>query len=155
MKKIVFICTANICRSAMAEGIARHLAGNESSLQFSSMGTRALVGEPADALACEVCSEIGVDLSSHRAQQLDSSTLLSADLILCMSKKHRDIVAALSPVLAEKTTLFLTYPKVKLFKKEVRDPFKKSQAFFRTIRTQIEHQLEEMLPVLLEGEHHR
>ncbi len=71
-RSILFLCTGNLCRSPLAEGIARHLAGAEL-VGFSSAGTHALVGRPATPEAVEVAAEIGVDLRSHRARSLEAA----------------------------------------------------------------------------------
>ena len=57
-KKVLFLCTKNSCRSQMAEGILRHLMGDE--FEVSSAGTRPSAVNPA---AIKVMAEIGIDIS--------------------------------------------------------------------------------------------
>lgn len=62
---MLFLCTANSCRSQMAEGIANHLFGDR--VQAFSAGTEASFVHP---LAVEVLKEIGVDISQQQSKNL-------------------------------------------------------------------------------------
>ena len=66
-KAILFVCTGNICRSPMAEGILKDLLKKRGIGEFrvSSAGTWGLEGEGATAYAIEVCNENEIDISSH------------------------------------------------------------------------------------------
>jgi len=64
-KKVLFLCTANSCRSQMAEGITNHFWGDK--LVTYSVGTQASFVNP---MAIEVMTEIGVDISGHRSKNL-------------------------------------------------------------------------------------
>lgn len=64
-KTVLFLCTANSCRSQMAEGIVNHFFGNE--LEAFSAGTHASFVHP---LAIEALKEIGIDISEKRSKNL-------------------------------------------------------------------------------------
>ncbi|HPD55787.1 MAG TPA: arsenate reductase ArsC [Smithellaceae bacterium] len=64
-KRVLFLCTANSCRSQMAEGITNHFFGDK--LAAFSAGTQASFVHP---LAIEVLKEIGIDISNHRSKNL-------------------------------------------------------------------------------------
>jgi arsenate reductase len=64
-KRILFLCTANSCRSQMAEGIANHFWGDQ--LEAFSAGTQASFVNPT---AIAVLKEIGIDISKHRSKNL-------------------------------------------------------------------------------------
>ncbi|MHC1698069.1 MAG: arsenate reductase ArsC [Geobacteraceae bacterium] len=66
MKKILFLCTANSCRSQMAEGLVNHFLGDR--VDAVSAGTESTFVNP---LATAVLKEIGVDISHHRSKCLD------------------------------------------------------------------------------------
>jgi arsenate reductase len=65
-KKVLFLCTANSCRSQMAEGITNHFLGDR--LEAVSAGTDASHVNPR---AIEVLREIGIDISIHHSKNLD------------------------------------------------------------------------------------
>ena len=62
-KKVLILCTGNSCRSQMAEGILRHLAGDR--FEVVSAGTTPSRVHP---LAIKVMAEIGIDISRHRSK---------------------------------------------------------------------------------------
>lgn len=66
-KRVLFLCTANSCRSQMAEGIVNHFFGK--SINAFSAGTKAAT---VNLTAIEVMKEIGIDISKHRSKNLSS-----------------------------------------------------------------------------------
>ncbi len=86
---ILFVCTANICRSPLAEVIARSVFG-DGQLTFSSAGTHAVAGNAATPNMQVVASEHKLDLSGHRATPLHQCS--QPDLIFGMEQHH--LVAA-------------------------------------------------------------
>lgn len=91
MRKVLFVCTANICRSPMAAGIFDALAG-DMGLGFGSesAGVAALVGEPAAPDAVRAMDELGIDIGGHRARQVDEAMVRDADLVLAMTTQHKE-----------------------------------------------------------------
>ena len=78
-KKVLFLCTANSCRSQMAEGIANHFLGDR--LEAFSAGTGASYVNPR---AIEVLSEIGVDISDHRSKNIDEFSGQDFDYVITL-----------------------------------------------------------------------
>jgi len=94
MKRILFVCTGNICRSPTAEGVARSLAGRlgqAGEFHFESAGTHSYhVGEPPDPRTVRAARARGYDLSAQRARRVTDFDFLSFDLLLAMGPDHFD-----------------------------------------------------------------
>jgi len=95
--RILFVCTGNTCRSAIAEAIAHKLIIERglSDVELSSAGTSAWDGAPASDGALLVGMERGLDLSQHRAQTLTRDLVRDADLVLAMGPHHLERIEAL------------------------------------------------------------
>lgn len=93
MGRVLFICTANICRSPMAVGIFDALAGDMGlGFRSESAGVAALVREPAAPHAVRALDELGMDIGPHRARQVDEAMIRDADLVLSMTPRHREML---------------------------------------------------------------
>lgn len=89
VRRVLFLCTGNTCRSPMAEVIARDAAGRRGlQLEFYSAGIAALEGAPASEGAEIVARAHGLDLGGHRATHLDRVKASELDLILGMDPVH-------------------------------------------------------------------
>lgn len=90
-KRILLVCTGNICRSPLAEALVRRSLEEHgvSDVSVLSAGTGAWDGAPASEGAYLVGLERGLDLSGHRARLLTRELVESADLILTMARHHR------------------------------------------------------------------
>jgi protein-tyrosine phosphatase len=104
MKKILFVCTGNTCRSSMAAGIARKLLADRGikDIEVLSAGTAAEPGAPASPEAVAAMAEAGVDISGHRTVRLTPELVRSADLILTMTRGHQRQVLQMVPEAQDK-----------------------------------------------------
>lgn len=95
--RILFVCTGNTCRSALAEALARKLIVERglTDVEIASAGTSAWDGAPASDGALLVGMERGLDLSQHRAQTLTRELVADADLVLAMGPHHLERIEAL------------------------------------------------------------
>lgn len=95
--RLLFVCTGNTCRSPLAEALARREAIERglSDIDVASAGTSAWDGAPASDGALLVALERGLDLSSHRSQQLTRDLVQSHDVVLAMGPHHVERVEAL------------------------------------------------------------
>jgi protein-tyrosine-phosphatase len=91
---LLFVCSGNTCRSALAEGLARQIAARRGieDLNVSSAGTNAWDNAPATDEALLVGMERGLDLTGHRARKLTASIVSEADLIFVMTPGHLEPV---------------------------------------------------------------
>jgi protein-tyrosine phosphatase len=123
IRKIIVVCTGNICRSPLAEVILRNrLPGCE----VVSAGTAALIHHPADPKALIVAKENGWDISTHRAQQATQALLTSMDLILGLDQGHCDWIGAQFPQLQGRTHKLGRWRK----NVDIADPYRRPQAAF-------------------------
>ena len=91
-KKVLFVCTGNICRSPTAEGVARGLAqklGLDEAFEFDSAGTHGYhVGEPPDPRSIAAARRRGYDLASLRARRVTEFDFIRFDRVLAMGPDH-------------------------------------------------------------------
>ncbi len=88
---VLLVCSANICRSPMAERLLARLmaqAGDQDRLRVASAGTWCAAGEPATPEACQALEEVGLSLADHRSRCLNQQLVDTADLILVMTQAH-------------------------------------------------------------------
>lgn len=95
MKKIMFICSGNTCRSPLAEGLFKKYLkeNNITDIEVSSAGVGAFPGDGVSINSILVAGNRGVDISSHRARNINPEHLLTTDLFFCMSDSHKQVLS--------------------------------------------------------------
>lgn len=91
MKRVLFVCTGNIFRSAIAEQCLRHYLGPDSEMAVESAGTEA----NPQAMFLPVFERLasrGIDASGHRQRRIISEILQDADLVVAMGLDHREFL---------------------------------------------------------------
>jgi protein-tyrosine-phosphatase len=97
--KVLFVCTANICRSPSAEAMAR--AAGPADVEFGSAGTHARDGEPINPDMVAVLPA-DLDTSAFRSRRLTTALLEEADLVVTMEAAHRTFVLDDHPAMFRK-----------------------------------------------------
>lgn len=96
MKKLLFVCTGNTCRSPMAEVIFNSLAvQNGLDWRAESAGIAAVGDRPASPNAVQAVAEIGLDLNMHRTRFLPAVDLNEYSLFVGLGEEHADILRSI------------------------------------------------------------
>src|SRR3990167_10911961 len=129
------VCQGNICRSPMAEGFFLHqLHDIDSSMVVCSAGLAALVNHSAEPKAQFVMNKYEIDISKHRARQLDDKLIRGIDLILVMTKRQRVLLEQQFLFVKGKTFLLGHWQNF-----EIEDPMGRNIEMFEQVYQQIKH----------------
>lgn len=146
--KIMFICTGNICRSAMAEGIMKKLVKDKKiDAQIYSCGIYAESGDYATYNAIEAAKYYDVDISNHRATNIKNSQIEEMDIILCATNSHKDVVISMYPNLINKVYNMKEYAKLDEDGKDmdIKDPWGYDMEIYRRCIEEISICLEKII----------
>ncbi len=105
-KSVLFVCTANQCRSPMAMVMFKDMIAKSKEIlkdwRIESAGIYASSGYPATKDAALVISEMGLDLLDHRSQPITESLLDGFNLILCMENEQANLIKRNFPTVKDR-----------------------------------------------------
>jgi protein-tyrosine phosphatase len=137
--KILFVCTANISRSFLAEQLLNHEIArfNLDHVSCASAGISALPGYRPDPRMVDFLREQGKRIKEHRSKPVTNTLVDSADLILVMERYHQQKILVHWPGAERKTRLmgeFLTDDGVV---DDIIDPYGRSHRHYKMAQDQI------------------
>jgi len=145
-KNVVFICTANVCRSPMAEAIFDALAEERGlGWRAASAGVAALEGEDIIPKARAALEELGIYAESHRARQVSEAMLEEADLVLVMGPRHVRALRRSFGSLAERVYTLPQYATGTATEEGIPDPYGHTMTAFRTSVRQLLSYIEKVV----------
>src|SRR5881409_3691213 len=146
MKTVLFVCTGNVCRSPMAEGLFQHAVKGRGEYRVFSAGVGAADGLPPSEHAVRALKELGIDISHQRSRMLSAELVRQADYIFGMTHSHVDAILLLYPQAAEKTFLLREFDEtLDSFENDIPDPIGGSIEVYHNCRDQIEQGIASML----------
>jgi protein-tyrosine phosphatase len=100
--RVLYVCTGNICRSPLAERLARHelerrLGPQAGLIEVTSAGTHGLTGHQMYAEAATVLAGAGGDPAGFAARLMEADHVIRADLVLTATREHRAAAVRLDP----------------------------------------------------------
>lgn len=154
VRRVLFVCTGNTCRSPMAAALLNHLSrprevcsacgerGEAPRYAASSAGLYAMAGDPITPHAAAALAAFGVpslpsnDYTAHRARPVTEALLEAADVVVGISGAHA-------------MELMMRYPhqasKITTFESDVPDPFGGSEEVYRQCLMQLSHLIRALL----------
>ena len=131
MPSILIVCTANICRSPMAEAILKRLVALRTDMDqwhIESAGTFADNGYYPAPLSQYVMQTMGMDISSHRSQPISMEFLMKFEVILSMEIWQKELLQGQYPEIADR--VFMISEMVGI-KEDISDPVNGELADYR------------------------
>jgi len=136
--KIVFVCTANICRSFMAERIFRKKSeeNGRGDIEVASASIINMEGSHADSKAVDILKEKGFDSHGHRSRLLTEDIVAWADKIIVMESIHKEKIIDNYPDAEEKVFLLKPFSGgcaglIGGSMDDIKDPYKLSSYHYR------------------------
>ena len=154
-ENILFICSGNTCRSVMAEAWFQSIKEKmDLDLNFrgDSAGIHAVIGADPPGEAILSMARHGLDISTHRARQVDEQMVQNSLFILPMTNQQKIFLQNSFPQASRKIFLFrpFCYQVHTLENEEVEDPYGKGILFYEKLSAQLKHDITALIHHLRE-----
>lgn len=143
MRKILFICTGNTCRSPMAEAIFKHKTNNR--YEVKSAGIFAQDGSTASLHSIDVLKKQSIPID-HKSKQLTTELVVWSDLILTMGNSHKQMILQRYPKADDK--VFCLKEFAQNTKADIADPFGGTLEDYEKTFNEIEEAIQKLIEKL-------
>ncbi len=150
-KTVLFVCTGNSCRSVMAEYLLRDMLKGRQDIEVFSAGTGVFLQTSASTETVSVLQRRGIDASGHRSQSLNHILLHKADLILVMTRNHRQQVLEWAPEVESRVYQlreFCDDAESRGLSPDIPDPIGQSAEAYEDCRSIIESSLKRLIKLI-------
>ena len=150
-KTVLFVCTGNSCRSVMAEYLLKDTLRNRPDIEIISAGTGVFFRSSASAETISVLQEQGIDATRHLSQALTTIMLKKADLIIVMTRGHREQVLERVPEVEKRVYLlkeFVNMPIGLHIDIDVPDPIGRSHQAYKECSVVIKEGVHKIIELL-------
>jgi L-threonylcarbamoyladenylate synthase len=152
---VTFVCTGNICRSPMAEGILKRLISRTKFKDFvdiNSAGTLNLGESPAALEAIDVSQDYDIDISEHSSTHIRRDMVRRAHLVICLALNHYNYLTRRYPEFKNKIILLKQWQvKQKLGNPSVADPIGHNIEFFNRTFKEISNEISRIFPEIIKN----
>ncbi len=139
MKKVLFVCTGNTCRSPMAQALFNHYTKDIDGLCASSCGIYGDGLSPISENAKTALSEMGIEFS-HTSTPITKDAVENADIIIGMTANHARNIMSMFP---EESDKVFTMPK------DISDPYGGNIDTYRYCRDEIDEAVKMIIKNIL------
>jgi protein-tyrosine phosphatase len=150
--QMIFVCTGNTCRSPLAEAAWHDLTKDKQKqvkgLQVTSSGLAPRIGEPASSQTVAIAQKWGVDLSGHRARQLDPDVARDVEWLIVMTNEQAEAIKEVYKVKDERLMLLGSFCNDAEYEDDIADPHGGSREAYETCAAHIRCGVEGLVRVI-------
>jgi len=149
--RILFVCTGNICRSPMAEGILKDMVPTDLKNRFEikSAGINTTSGMRVSASAAKVSEKNGININSHLSSQIDEKMISGSNLIFVMAQEHLEFFRNEYTTYLDKVYLLKKFENPDTENSSIIDPIGMDIESYEKIFNEIKGEIERIFPNLI------